>query len=77
MRLVIYARVSTKDQNCDLQLRDFRAYRTARGIAALREYVDIGESGAKDSAAPPKRLMAAWPKRQFRWSWYGALSMAL
>jgi DNA invertase Pin-like site-specific DNA recombinase len=26
MRVVIYARVSTKDQSCDLQLRDLRAY---------------------------------------------------
>src|SRR5215469_12830565 len=60
MRVVIYARVSTKDQSCDLQLRDLRAYCAARGISVLREYVDIGESGAKDSR-PPEHLR--WKKK--------------
>jgi Resolvase, N terminal domain len=49
MRLVIYARVSTKDQSCDLQLRDLRAYCAARGFSLIGECIDIGESGAKDS----------------------------
>ena len=65
MRIVIYARVSTKDQSCDLQLRDLRAYCAARGISVLREYVDIGESGAKDSRPQLNELMAAARKRQF------------
>ncbi len=65
MRVVIYARVSTKDQSCDLQLRDLRAYCAARGFALLREYVDIGESGAKDSRPQLNELMAAARKRQF------------
>ena len=65
MRVVIYARVSTKDQSCELQLRDLRAYCAARGISVLREYVDIGESGAKDSRPQLNELMAAGRKRQF------------
>ena len=65
MRVAIYARVSTKDQSCDLQLRDLRAYCAARGIFVLREYVDIGESGAKDSRPQLNDLMAAGRKRQF------------
>jgi DNA invertase Pin-like site-specific DNA recombinase len=65
MRVVIYARVSTRDQSCDLQLRDLRAYCVARGISVLREYVDIGESGAKDSRPQLNDLMAAARKRQF------------
>ncbi|MDP9158838.1 MAG: prolyl oligopeptidase family serine peptidase [Acidobacteriota bacterium] len=32
MRTVLYCRVSTKDQSCDLQLRDLRGYCTARGF---------------------------------------------
>jgi DNA invertase Pin-like site-specific DNA recombinase len=65
MRIAIYARVSTKDQNCDLQLRDLRAYCAARGFSLLREYVDVGESGAKDSRPQLNELMAAARKRLF------------
>ncbi|MGD0976359.1 MAG: recombinase family protein [Candidatus Korobacteraceae bacterium] len=42
MRAAVYARVSTKDQSRDLQLRDLRAYCTARGLAVAPEYVDVG-----------------------------------
>jgi hypothetical protein len=35
MRTAIYARVSTKDQSCDLQLRDLRAYCAARGFSCF------------------------------------------
>jgi len=64
MRTAIYARVSTKDQSCDLQLRDLRAYCAARGFSLLREYVDVGESGAKDSRPQLNELVAAARKRQ-------------
>jgi DNA invertase Pin-like site-specific DNA recombinase len=65
MRIVIYARVSTKDQSCDLQLRDLRAYCAARGFSLEREYVDVGESGAKDSRPQLNDLMATARKRHF------------
>jgi DNA invertase Pin-like site-specific DNA recombinase len=65
MRIVIYARVSTKDQSCDLQLRDLRTYCAARGFSLEREYVDVGESGAKDSRPQLNELMAAARKRHF------------
>jgi DNA invertase Pin-like site-specific DNA recombinase len=65
MRIGIYARVSTKDQSCDLQLRDLRAYCAARGFSVQREYVDVGESGAKDSRPKLNELMAAARKRMF------------
>src|SRR6201997_4138642 len=65
MRIGIYARVSTKDQSCDLQLRDLRAYCAARGFSVQREYVDVGESGAKDSRPQLDELMAAARKRLF------------
>ena len=63
MRIAIYARVSTKDQNCELQFRDIRTYCAARGFASVREFVDIG-SGAKDSRPQLNDLMAAARKRQ-------------
>jgi DNA invertase Pin-like site-specific DNA recombinase len=65
MRIAIYARVSTKDQSCDLQIRDLRAYCTARGFDLVREYVDVGQSGAKDSRPELNKLMDDARKRQF------------
>jgi DNA invertase Pin-like site-specific DNA recombinase len=65
MRIAIYARVSTKDQSCEMQLRDLRAYCAARGFDLVREYVDVGQSGAKDSRPELNILMGDARKRQF------------
>jgi DNA invertase Pin-like site-specific DNA recombinase len=65
MRIAIYARVSTKDQSCELQTRDLRAYCAARGFDLVREYVDVGQSGAKDSRPELNKLMDDARKRQF------------
>ena len=64
MRAAIYARVSTKDQNCELQLRDLRAFCVARNFTLVREFIDVGQSGAKDSRPQLNELMAAARKRQ-------------
>jgi DNA invertase Pin-like site-specific DNA recombinase len=65
MRISIYARVSTKDQSCEMQIRDLRAYCAARGFELIREYVDVGRSGAKDSRPELDKLMGDARKRQF------------
>src|ERR1035438_7812355 len=65
MRIGIYARVSTKDQSCEMQIRDLRAYCAARGFELVREYVDVGQSGAKDSRPELNKLMDDARKRQF------------
>src|ERR1700739_1059979 len=65
MRIAIYARVSTKDQSCELQVRDLRAYCAARTFDLVREYVDVGQSGAKDSRPELNKLMDDARKRQF------------
>jgi DNA invertase Pin-like site-specific DNA recombinase len=65
MRVTIYARVSTKDQSCDMQMRDLRAYCAAHGLSIIREYIDIGQSGAKDSRPELNELMADARKRKF------------
>lgn len=64
MRVGIYARVSTKDQSCDLQLRDLRAYCAARQLTVIGEYVDTGVSGTKDSRPQLNELMADARKRK-------------
>ena len=65
MRIGIYARVSTRDQSCELQVRDLRCYCAARGFDLVREYVDVGQSGAKDSRPELNKLMDDARKRQF------------
>lgn len=64
MRVGIYARVSTKDQNCELQLSDLRIFCDTRKFTVVREYVDVGESGAKDSRPQLNELMADARKRK-------------
>jgi DNA invertase Pin-like site-specific DNA recombinase len=53
----IYARVSTSDQTCAMQLKELRAYVKARGWKVAGEYVDTGWSGAKASRPELDRLM--------------------
>lgn len=64
MRVALYARVSTKDQSCEMQLRDLRIYCAARGFTAAEEYVDAGVSGSKDSRPELNRLMDDVRKRK-------------
>jgi DNA invertase Pin-like site-specific DNA recombinase len=62
----LYGRVSTTDkgQDPELQLKDLRAYANARGWKVFGEYVDIGESGAKDRRPQLDRLMEDSRKRR-------------
>lgn len=66
MRAAIYARVSTVDkgQDPEVQLRPLRKYCRARGLDVADEYVDIGQSGAKDRRPELDKLMEAARKRQ-------------
>lgn len=57
MKAAIYARVSTVDQNCELQLSELREYVQRRGWATADEYVDTGWSGAKANRPQLTRLM--------------------
>ena len=63
-RVAIYARVSTKDQSCEMQLRDLRTYCGARAYQQVTEYVDTGHSGAKDSRPELNRMMDDVRKRK-------------
>lgn len=62
----LYGRVSTTDkgQDPELQLKDLRAYANARGWKVFGEYVDKGESGAKDRRPQLDRLMEDARKRR-------------
>ena len=65
-KIAIYARVSTADkgQDPEMQLKDLRQYASARGWEVFGEYVDKGESGAKDRRPQLNRLMEDARKRK-------------
>jgi DNA invertase Pin-like site-specific DNA recombinase len=48
-----------------LQVGNLRAYCAARGFELVREYLDAGQSGAKDSRPELNKLMDDARKRQF------------
>lgn len=58
MRAVLYARVSTRDQDPETQLQDLRRYAAARGFEVVAETVDVGVSGAKERRPGLDRVMA-------------------
>src|ERR1051326_7868010 len=65
MKIALYARVSTADQNCEMQLRELRDYAAARKWTIHAEYVDTGWTGAKINRPELTRLMQDARKRPF------------
>lgn len=66
MRVALYARVSTSDQNCEMQLRELRAYCDRCGWEVAGEYVDSGWSGSKKGRPELTRLMKDAQQRCFQ-----------
>ena len=65
MKAVIYARVSTSDQNCESQLKEIREYLSRMGWENAGEYVDTGFSGSKASRPALDQLMKDASLRKF------------
>ena len=65
LRVALYARVSTADQTCEMQIRELREYAARRGWPIVAEYVDTGWSGAKASRPELNKLKAEARKRAF------------
>jgi len=65
MRTALYARVSTTDQSCEMQLRELPDYVASRGWQVVDEYVDTGWSGAKASRPELDRLLRDARTRRF------------
>ncbi|AMY09608.1 DNA-invertase hin [Luteitalea pratensis] len=64
MRAALYARVSTLDQEPENQLLELRAYAALRGWQ-VREYVDHGVSGARESRPALDALVRDAKRRRF------------
>jgi DNA invertase Pin-like site-specific DNA recombinase len=58
MKVAVYARVSTSEQNTESQLLEVREYCERRGWQVIREYVDSGISGAKEKRPELDKLLA-------------------
>lgn len=58
MRSVLYCRVSTTDQNVEVQLTALCEYAERRGWQVAGEYVDLGVSGSKEKRPALDKLMA-------------------
>jgi DNA invertase Pin-like site-specific DNA recombinase len=63
MRVALYARVSTSDQDSELQLVELRRYAAARSWVVVEEFVDQGVSGSLASRPALDRLRAAARRR--------------
>jgi DNA invertase Pin-like site-specific DNA recombinase len=64
MRVAVYLRVSTTDQNPETQGREVRAFVAARGWEPVETYQDVGVSGARARRPALDRLLQdAWRGR--------------
>ena len=64
MKVALYARVSTENQDPEVQLVALRAHASQRGWQVVEEFVDRGVSGAKERRPALDRLLkAAWAGR--------------
>lgn len=64
-RAAIYARVSTTDQNPNLQLDELGQYAEARGFNVIGRFIDQGISGARARRPQLDALMNAAKRREF------------
>ncbi len=64
-RVCLYARVSTKDQDCDRQLVELREVAENHNWVIVDEYVDTGISGAQKSRPELDRMLKDAISRKF------------
>ncbi len=65
MRVALYGRVSTAEQNAAMQIAELRAYCVRRGWEIVEEFIDSGVSGSKESRPALNRLLADAKRRRF------------
>jgi DNA invertase Pin-like site-specific DNA recombinase len=65
MRVALYGRVSTTEQNAAMQIEELRAYCVRRQWEIAEEFIDAGVSGSKESRPALNRLLAEAKRRKF------------
>lgn len=65
MRVAVYGRVSTVEQNAAMQIEELRAYCGRRQWEIVEEFIDAGVSGSKESRPALNRLLADAKRRRF------------
>jgi DNA invertase Pin-like site-specific DNA recombinase len=65
MKIAIYARVSTNDQNVDNQINELQNYCTARNYEVYKVYSDKGVSGSKESRPEFDLMLSDAKKRKY------------
>jgi DNA invertase Pin-like site-specific DNA recombinase len=65
VRVVLYGRVSTAEQNAAMQMDELRAYCGRRQWQIADEFIDSGISGSKESRPALNRLLADAKRRKF------------
>lgn len=65
MRVALYSRVSTSEQNAGMQIEELRAYCQRRQWDVAEEFTDAGVSGSKESRPALNRLLADAKRRKF------------
>jgi DNA invertase Pin-like site-specific DNA recombinase len=65
VKVAIYSRCSTADQNVNLQLDELRDYCKRRQWGIFAEYTDEGISGSKESRPALNRMLADAKRRRF------------
>ena len=64
-RIAIYGRVSTGEQNVEMQVSELTDYANNRGWIIVDRYLDCGVSGSKESRPALNRLMNDARQRKF------------
>lgn len=65
MKIAIYCRVSTTEQNAAMQVDELRAYCQRRQWDVAEEFTDAGISGSKESRPALNRLLSEAKRRKF------------
>ena len=65
MKVALYSRVSTNEQNAAMQLDELRAYCQRRQWQIADEFTDTGVSGSKELRPALNRLLYGARRRKF------------
>jgi DNA invertase Pin-like site-specific DNA recombinase len=65
MRVALYGRVSTAEQNAAMQIEELRTHCQRRQWEIVEEFIDSGVSGSKESRPALNRLLADAKRRRF------------